>query len=83
MRATIEACDGVLSLLVGQNRNVLIETGIAIALRKPLFVLAQTLQDAGMLMDNFPVVLLGDQAMLRRELKAFADRLSSAGPRFQ
>jgi hypothetical protein len=73
----------VLSLLVGQNRNVLIETGIAIAMRKPLFVLAQTKQDAGMLMDNFPVVLLGDPAMLRRELEAFADRLSSSGRKFE
>ena len=70
-------------MLVGQNRNVLIETGIAIAMRKPLFILAQTKQDAGMLMDNFPVVLLGDPALFRRELKAFADRLFSSGPGFK
>jgi len=75
--ATIAECGGVLALLIGRNRNVLIETGIAIAMRKPLLVLAGTKQDAGMLLDNFPVVLLKETALRQPELKVHADRLSS------
>jgi hypothetical protein len=77
---TIADCQAVLAILVGRNRNVFIETGIAIALNKPLLMLVETPQDCGMLQDRFPSVLRGDLAALRRALMEIAKRITPLKP---
>jgi hypothetical protein len=54
--ASIAGSGAVLAVLIGQNRNVFIEVGIAIALRKPLLLLVENLRDCGMLIEKYPIV---------------------------
>jgi hypothetical protein len=78
--AAIAECGAVLAVLIGQNRNVFIEAGIAIALDKPLLLLADTPQDCGMLHGSFPLVLKRDRVALRRALKDVATRIAPLVP---
>ena len=80
--AAIAECGAVLAVLIGQNRNVFIETGIAIALHKPLLLLADTPEDCGMLHGSFPVVLTKDLAAFRRALKDVASQITLLKPSF-
>ncbi len=77
VQTTIGRCDAVIAVLTGRTQNVLIETGITIALRKPLIILASEHADAGMLLGTFPVILLGDAAGLRFELKNLSQRIDA------
>ena len=56
--AAIDAASGVLAVLAGRSRNVYLETGIAIAMRKPILIIAETEQDCGMLLHRYPVAIL-------------------------
>ncbi len=73
--ATIAQCSAVLAVLAGRNQNVFIETGIAIALQKPLVLLVRTKQDAGMLVEKFPVILLTEPEKLKSELRLLAGKI--------
>lgn len=70
----IQSCHAVLAVLAGQNRNVYIEAGIAIALRKPVILVVDADQDAGMLCD-YPLVRLGEPARLQMQLKRLSCQL--------
>ena len=66
--ATMTMCEAVLAVVAGANKNVYIEIGIAIALLKPLILLATSRLDCGMLQDDYPVVLLSNPGPIQQLL---------------
>jgi hypothetical protein len=65
----IAACDAVVAVVIGRNRHVFLEIGLARGLGKPCIVLAPSQEDLGMLADALPVVAVaGDGEAARQAL---------------
>lgn len=70
LRLGISSCAGMIAIISGRNLNVFVETGMAIALKKPLILLADANEDCAMLLGSFPIVLIREVSTTRDDLLA-------------
>lgn len=73
MAEAVSTCTGVISIYIDENPNVLIETGIAIALAKPLLVVSDNRKLPSML-DSYPSVRVQESDRLRISVQELVRR---------